>query len=378
MKGSGGVRMLTAADFAKNKPLRINDTYKFNFYGDLYCTITYISIADPIVLDYYLKKISKNQYILYLDLEWTPDRRKSSNNPIAMYQIGNSRGEALLIYNEGFAGNRTLGNFLSKNTFYSKDPSCDLMKLRTLHKGHTFQNIVDITALWIVPLKLPRSFAALFEELVGKANYPIKDKSISGSDWGALPHVTKQILYAAFDVYALCLEHVCVRGRLDHMLSDVWAFFFYKHNTKLRYKSRFKRIFIFDSLRIFWSFYPSKLSLDSLTSKEGFYLIRQGYSYNKFENVYKNQWIDVSIFFHKTDNPQEVFLKIVLLMIGEQLDDRIKCMYAYVIKKSLCVHFWAIDVSGKFGFNLAADIVSKIGEGVHNCTFSTTRARKKG
>ena len=332
-------------DLERNEKLAINKNYTFSYYKDLVCNITYLSIANRELLQKNLERISKNQYIFYLDLEWSPDRCRideSGGNPIAMFQIANSRGETLVVYNEGFEYNDIMGAFLRQNTFYMKDPSMDKRKLRALYPDMNFAHIIDIAVHWCKKLSLPQSFERLFNILVGETNCSIKDKKISMSKWHMSRHNVKQIVYAAFDVYALCLEHIEIKRRLAYSLNDVWAFFLYDSSQSSRPT---KRIFAVDCLRRFWTFYTKMKSIDELQHKQRIYLVRQGFSFDSNDSVYGENRLEVSVLPSAVDQYRKLFEKVVMLMIGEYFDHRIKCVYfSKNAAGRMFIHFWAIDV----------------------------------
>lgn len=137
-----------------------------------------------------------------VDFEWKPDRN-GEFHPISTFQLTTSKG-VLVVLNDSAEFSIAIRDFLLSNQCFGKGMTCDNIKLQRMF-GEVFQ-FEDIEVSKLIPHDLPVSFSGLVELLVGKPQASFKDKNVSCSDWSARPLSVQQVVYAAFDVYAM---HVC-------------------------------------------------------------------------------------------------------------------------------------------------------------------------
>ena len=148
-----------------------------------------------------LENLIRDEEYIVLDLEWDPDFSRESNHPIALFQIGTSKG-ALIIKN---ARNNSpiMQTFLTTHTFYMKGISCDKKKLSNyLGPAFSSMKIIDVETAFLRPNGCLLNFEKMVETFVGKPTASFKDKKISTSKWSKTLNL-KQICYAAFDVVGL-------------------------------------------------------------------------------------------------------------------------------------------------------------------------------
>ena len=136
-----------------------------------------------------------------VDFEWKADRN-GEVHPISTFQFASSKG-VLVVLNDSGSPN-PIKEFLTSHECFGKGMTCDNQKLQKMF-GVVF-GFEDIEVSKLIPHDLPVSFSQLVEDVVGKPLAGFKDKRISCSDWSLRPLSVLQVLYAAFDVYAM---HLC-------------------------------------------------------------------------------------------------------------------------------------------------------------------------
>jgi len=138
-------------------------------------------------------------------LEWKPERR-GERSPIAVLELASSRSALVVLSDSDFCA-APLGDFLRSHRCFGKGMACDRRKLRAMF-SEDFE-VEDLEVSRLRPHDLTTSFSGLVDLLVGPPMNSFKDKRVSCSDWSARPLSVQQVLYAAFDAYAM---HLCFGG----------------------------------------------------------------------------------------------------------------------------------------------------------------------
>ncbi|OHS96697.1 hypothetical protein TRFO_09863 [Tritrichomonas foetus] len=168
------------------------------FYDSDPIKITVIDINDVNKLSSSLEDILDGHPIS-IDFEWKPDN-KTRFNPISLFQFATSKG-VLIVLNNLENGNETIRQFLLTHHFFGKGLSYDQFKLKKMFNETI--SIEDIEISRLKPHNLSTTFTELVNDLIGEPAAQFKDKNVSCSDWSKRPLSVKQILYAAFDAYAM-------------------------------------------------------------------------------------------------------------------------------------------------------------------------------
>jgi hypothetical protein len=166
------------------------------FPGSPVC-VTLLDSSDP-DLAAHLNAFAETSPMI-IDLEWKPDS-VAEIHPIALFQVCSSKG-ILIVMNDTQNGRDTLKEFISTHLLFGKGTSYDQAKLHAFF-GQFFP-IEDIHQSRLTPHELPLNFSELVSTILGKPAAQFKDKSVSCSDWSQRPLTVQQILYAAFDAYAV-------------------------------------------------------------------------------------------------------------------------------------------------------------------------------
>jgi hypothetical protein len=183
------------------------ETKVVEFYSDTPVSVTVVDSQDPDLparFDTFFDDTPMS-----IDLEWKPDHGNSFN-PISVFQFASSHG-VLIVLNSEPDGTAPLKAFLNAHRFFGKGMSYDHFKLRTMFDQVFI--IEDIQESRIIPNDLPVNFVDLVNNLIGPPAAQFKDKIVSSSDWSQRPLSTKQLLYAAFDAYAIFRVYWEIRGR---------------------------------------------------------------------------------------------------------------------------------------------------------------------
>lgn len=157
-----------------------------------------------------------NDEKIAIDLEWKPDM-KISNNIISVFQFCGSNG-VFIVTNSSPHGSEQLSDFLHSHEFIGKGNNCDLQKLKQMF-DQSF-NIIDIETSYLTPLHLSHSFMTLVSNIIGEPCASFKDKSVTLSDWSHHPLTSQQILYAAFDAYAIFLIYLSLPKNISQIPID--------------------------------------------------------------------------------------------------------------------------------------------------------------
>lgn len=202
----------TPLDSFKHQFWPSGTTKVVEFYPNELIPVTVLDLADAQQIEKSLNELI-DTHPISIDLEWKPDEKKIIT-PISLFQFCSSKGVLIILnsqnsfenpnngtQNEGKQGFEILKSFLNSNQFYGKGLSYDQFKLNRMF-GQTF-SIEDIEVSRIKPHDFTSTFSDLVEQVVGPSTAQFKDKTVSCSDWQIRPLTVQQILYAAFDAYAI-------------------------------------------------------------------------------------------------------------------------------------------------------------------------------
>lgn len=149
-----------------------------------------------------------NNFPMVLDLEWYFASSVKTPN---VYQISSDKG-VLLIHDCESTSSEVLRNFLSNrsgHSFVGKGCGND-RKILVNQFGHDFAiNLRDVETAVLKPNGISLNAEMMVKRFAGVPNIPVKDKRMTFSDWDHEELTVHQVLYAAFDAYALteCLPN---------------------------------------------------------------------------------------------------------------------------------------------------------------------------
>jgi hypothetical protein len=183
--------------------LKWNDqeTRIVEFFPNRETFVTLIEIDDE-NLQQILNSLT-NDSPLVIDFEWRAFRRDSH---ICLYQICSEYGVYVIRDREAERPSWLMQRFLSSlsgRSFVGKGIANDLKKLRARY-GTTFNiNLEDVEQTRLRPYGLSCNFDQMTLRFAGRPKAQFKNKRISTSDWLRESLTIQQVLYAAFDVFAL-------------------------------------------------------------------------------------------------------------------------------------------------------------------------------
>lgn len=186
-------------EYFAQTPWNEGDVKSVEFFNDKLVRVEVISIENP-NLEQKLNDLIDGSEIS-VDFEWKPDVPTESH-PFALFQFCTSKG-VLIVMNNTWEKNEVMERFFTENSFFGKGMHSDNKKLMTMFD--TTFGIQDVQTTYLEPYSVSINFQLMVEELIGSPKALFKDKKISRSDWSLRPLSVKQILYAAFDAYALYL-----------------------------------------------------------------------------------------------------------------------------------------------------------------------------
>lgn len=161
-------------------------------------TVTLIDISD---VSAHLDNFSEDTPIA-IDFEWNP---LAPSPVLNVYQFCQET-QVLVIHDEGTGSPSThLLSFISGeggHTFFGKGCHRDLSMLRRRF-GNVRITIEDIAQTRLIPYGHSENFEAMTTQFAGETTVKFKDKAVAMSQWDSSLSY-RQVLYAAFDVAALC------------------------------------------------------------------------------------------------------------------------------------------------------------------------------
>lgn len=181
-------------------PWPSNTTKLVEFYPGVSVKVTVVDSQDE-GLRQILEEFADKTTPMSIDLEWRPDKKHMSN-PIAVFQFCSSKG-VMIVLNSEEHGSPVLKEFLEMHQFIGKGMSVDRKKLRNMFSSAFQGQLEDIEQTLLNSYNLTKNFTDLVETVLGSPAAQFKDKWVSISNWAARPLSVKQILYAAFDAYAV-------------------------------------------------------------------------------------------------------------------------------------------------------------------------------
>lgn len=133
-----------------------------------------------------------------LDLEW--------DDELCLFQFC-IKDQVLVIRHPPGPGNKILFNFLSNHKFYAKGTTNDKKMLYRKFGCNFEHNIEDISRTRLVPYGYSENFMKMCLQFAGQPTAEFKDKKITLSQFSGPILTKRQVLYAAFDVVALCMSY---------------------------------------------------------------------------------------------------------------------------------------------------------------------------
>ena len=174
-------------------------TRRVLFFGKLpLFEVTFVDIANA---ERYLSSFTKESRIS-LDFEWN----SSAEDPVInTYQFCQGQ-RVLVVHDRGEGPTEQVGMFLSwasGNKFFGKGCHFDFQMLRKRFGSGFRIELEDIAKTRLRPYGYSENFEAMIEQFAGETTVRFKDKNVALSRWD-LDLSIAQVLYAAFDVAALC------------------------------------------------------------------------------------------------------------------------------------------------------------------------------
>lgn len=156
--------------------------------------------ANARILPFILKEMHDGGEVS-VDFEWAPIFYKNKVREIIdVMQIATTKGVLIVLWEKD--GNKSaLLEFFSEEVLYGKGVSSDTEKLKQLFGVDIV--IRDIESIFLSPHGLSLNFVKTVENFLGKPSAEFKNKRITISNWAKRPLTAEQILYSAFDAYAV-------------------------------------------------------------------------------------------------------------------------------------------------------------------------------
>jgi hypothetical protein len=171
---------------------------KVQFFPNAIVDVLLTSVRDR-NLPAHLEEIGSRSPIT-LDLEWCAFNRRSFPS---VYQMCSSDNRVLVIRDLDRQQNTTLRRFLMSNRFVGKGIQNDLQKLGRRY-GRNFEICIeDIEVTRLGPYGESMNFDLMVQRFVGDPCAEIKQREVALSNWEAPVLSIQQVVYAAFDAYAL-------------------------------------------------------------------------------------------------------------------------------------------------------------------------------
>lgn len=134
-----------------------------------------------------------------IDLEWT-NKSAASGRLIEIFQLASSKG-VYVIANVDNKGLDELKAFLTSTPLIGKGNHED--RKRLLHCLSVTVQIEDIEITRLRPNRLSINFEQMVTDHLGNGCAKFKDRKMTLSDWSRRPLTVQQVLYAAYDAYAV-------------------------------------------------------------------------------------------------------------------------------------------------------------------------------
>jgi hypothetical protein len=170
------------------------------FFDDQCAPVSVLDIGDP-ALPAILARL-RTESPLILDLEWFAYARVQV---ISLYQICSPSGVLCILDRSRFPSH-LLSSFLdqsSGNRFIGKGIDCDIQMLLKRYGSSFVISMEDIQSTRFASRSLSENFDKMVANFAGPPLAQFKDKKVTMSRWDAPQLSIEQILYAAFDVYAI-------------------------------------------------------------------------------------------------------------------------------------------------------------------------------
>lgn len=172
-------------------------TKMVEFWPDMLVPVT-VLYSDSPTLGESLQALRDGKPIS-IDLEWT-NKSAASGRFVEIFQLASSRGVSV-IANVDNKGLDELKAFLTSTPLIGKGNHED--RKRLLHCLSVSIQIEDIEVTRLKPNGLSINFERMVTDHLGDGCAKFKDRKMTLSDWSRRPLTVQQVLYAAYDAYAV-------------------------------------------------------------------------------------------------------------------------------------------------------------------------------